>query len=98
MLPLTLAALLSCAEKPPELGDIHPETTPTTPTYDPDGPLTASEVVVVDHVVDAASGTFGVRLALPNPDHSLPAGLKCHVSFGGEAAADTGESDELDPS
>ncbi len=40
-----------------------------------------ARVIVVDHVVDAASGTFGVRLELPNPDLSLPAGLKCTVRF-----------------
>lgn len=39
------------------------------------------QVVVVDRVVDSASGTFGVRLELPNPDHRLPAGLKCKVRF-----------------
>lgn len=38
-------------------------------------------VTVVDRVVDAASGTFGVRLELPNPDHVLSAGLKCRVRF-----------------
>jgi len=39
-------------------------------------------VTVVDRVVDAASGTFGVRLELPNPNYRLPAGLKCKVRFG----------------
>ena len=34
-----------------------------------------------DRVVDAASGTFGVRLELPNPGYRLPAGLKCKVRF-----------------
>jgi multidrug efflux pump subunit AcrA (membrane-fusion protein) len=38
-------------------------------------------VTVVDRVVDAASGTFGVRLELPNPDRALSAGLKCRVRF-----------------
>ncbi len=38
-------------------------------------------VEVVDRVIDAASGTFGVRLELPNPNHRLPAGLKCKVIF-----------------
>ena len=38
-------------------------------------------VSVVDRIVDAASGTFGVRLELPNPDHRLPGGLKCRVRF-----------------
>ncbi len=36
-------------------------------------------VTNVDQVVDAASGTFGVRLNLPNPEHRLPAGLKCRA-------------------
>lgn len=38
-------------------------------------------IKIVDRVIDAASGTFGVRLELPNPDHRLPAGLKCKVIF-----------------
>lgn len=38
-------------------------------------------VTVVDRVVDAASGTFGVRLELPNPSYALAAGLKCRVRF-----------------
>jgi RND family efflux transporter MFP subunit len=40
-----------------------------------------AKVIVVDPVVDAASGTFGVRLELPNADHAIPAGLKCRVRF-----------------
>ena len=40
-------------------------------------------VTVVDQVFDAASGTIGIRLELPNPDHKLPASLKCRVRFGG---------------
>lgn len=40
-----------------------------------------AEVVTVDQVLDAASGTFGVRLALPNPESMLPAGLRCKVEF-----------------
>ena len=38
-------------------------------------------VTVVDKLIDAASGTFGVRLSLPNPDHSLPSGLRCQAQF-----------------
>lgn len=45
-------------------------------------PLTAS-VTVVDPVVDAASGTFGIRLEVPNPGNRIPSGLKCKVRFGG---------------
>jgi RND family efflux transporter MFP subunit len=40
-----------------------------------------ARVVIVDRVVDAASGTFGLRLELPNPRSELPAGLKCMVGF-----------------
>jgi len=40
-----------------------------------------AEVKIVDRVIDAASGTLGVRLELPNPNHRLPAGLKCKVIF-----------------
>ena len=41
----------------------------------------AARVVVVDKVIDAASGTLGVRLQLPNPDNKIPAGIKCSVVF-----------------
>jgi RND family efflux transporter MFP subunit len=40
-----------------------------------------AEVKIVDRVIDAASGTFGVRLELPNPNNRLQAGLKCRVVF-----------------
>lgn len=39
-------------------------------------------VKVVDRVIDAASGTFGVRLELPNPGNKIPAGIRCNVRFG----------------
>jgi RND family efflux transporter MFP subunit len=39
-------------------------------------------VTVVDRVVDSASGTFGVRLELPNPKGDIAAGVKCRVTFG----------------
>lgn len=42
--------------------------------------LTAT-VDVIDKVSDAASGTFGARLSLPNPDLSLPAGVRCRVDI-----------------
>lgn len=38
-------------------------------------------VIVVDRVFDAASGTFGVRLKLPNPGDLLPAGHRCQLVF-----------------
>jgi RND family efflux transporter MFP subunit len=42
--------------------------------------LTAT-VSVVDTVFDTASGTFGVRLELPNADGRVPAGIRCRVDF-----------------
>ena len=41
-----------------------------------------AKVVVVDKLIDAASGTLGVRLQLPNPDNRIPAGIKCSVVLG----------------
>ncbi|WP_240980511.1 efflux RND transporter periplasmic adaptor subunit [Ramlibacter agri] len=40
-----------------------------------------STVSVVDRVIDAASGTFGVRLELPNREGRVPAGMRCRVRF-----------------
>jgi len=39
-------------------------------------------VALVDRVADAASNTYRVRLALPNPGNALPAGLRCRITFG----------------
>ena len=41
-----------------------------------------AKVVVVDKVIDAASGTLGIRLQLPNPGNKIPAGIKCTVALG----------------
>jgi RND family efflux transporter MFP subunit len=54
-------------------GEVRPE--------DPVKGVFPAAVTIVDQVVDAASGTFGVRLELPNPEYRLPAGLKCRVTF-----------------
>ncbi|WP_432470593.1 efflux RND transporter periplasmic adaptor subunit [Amphritea sp. HPY] len=35
----------------------------------------------VDRVADAASGTYGVRLSLANPEYKIAAGLRCRVNF-----------------
>jgi RND family efflux transporter MFP subunit len=40
-----------------------------------------STVSIVDPVLDAASGTFRVRLSLPNPDYALTSGLRCSIEF-----------------
>jgi multidrug efflux pump subunit AcrA (membrane-fusion protein) len=41
----------------------------------------SAKVTVVNPVVDSASGTFGVRLEMPNPNNTIPAGLACTVVF-----------------
>jgi RND family efflux transporter MFP subunit len=56
---------------------IHPEV-PAGASYD-------ATVKVVDRVMDSASGTFVVRLELPNPDYALPAGIRCRARFDGVA-------------
>jgi RND family efflux transporter MFP subunit len=56
---------------------MHAKVTPEKPM----GSVYKARVKIVDRVVDAASGTFGVRLQLPNPKYRLPAGLKCKVTF-----------------
>lgn len=38
-------------------------------------------VRVVDKVVDSASGTFRVRMELPNPKGDIPAGVKCSAAL-----------------
>jgi len=41
-----------------------------------------ARVSQVDRVIDAASGTFRVRLELPNPQLTIPPGQRCQVQFG----------------
>ena len=45
----------------------------------PGAPPTSARVVLVDRLIDAASGTFGVQLELPNPDESIPGGVHCQA-------------------
>jgi RND family efflux transporter MFP subunit len=48
---------------------------------EPIGGSYTAQVEVVDSTIDAASGTFGVRLKLPNPGNRIPAGVKCRARF-----------------
>jgi RND family efflux transporter MFP subunit len=41
----------------------------------------SAKVMAVDRVMDAASGTFGVRLEMLNEGYKLPAGMKCRALF-----------------
>jgi RND family efflux transporter MFP subunit len=63
------------------VGSITKETKATVEPEEPVGGSYPCKVVIVDKVIDAASGTYGVRLALENPKGKLPAGLKCRVQF-----------------
>ncbi len=63
------------------VGDIVPGMSAEIVSSDnPDKRWTA-QVDRVDNVVDVASGTFGVRLELPNPDFTITAGLRCQLNF-----------------
>lgn len=53
--------------------DIKPEA--------PFGGIYKATVRIVDKIMDSASGTFRVRLELPNPKGDVPAGVKCTASF-----------------
>jgi hypothetical protein len=35
---------------------------------------------VIDSLINAASGTFGVFLEVANPDSAIPAGIKCRAT------------------
>jgi len=43
----------------------------------------SATVKVIDRLLDAASGTFGVRLELANRNHRIPAGIRCSARFPG---------------
>jgi hypothetical protein len=45
------------------------------------GDVREARVIMIDPMGDAASGTFRVRLELPNPDLSLLGGVKCKARF-----------------
>ncbi|MBC7728352.1 MAG: efflux RND transporter periplasmic adaptor subunit [Microbacteriaceae bacterium] len=50
----------------------------------PEAPFTGvykATVRIVDRVVDAPSGTFRVRLSLPNPNGEITAGVKCTAAL-----------------
>ena len=64
-------------------------------TVIPEAPIGGSYgsiVRVVDQVIDAKSGTFGVRLDLPNAKRAIPAGIRCQVKFGDAEAAKSPEA------
>jgi multidrug efflux pump subunit AcrA (membrane-fusion protein) len=77
--PLNVEVFLPLSQS----GRVHVGNIAEVRPEDPLGGSYRATVTVVDHVFDAASGTIGVRLEIPNPDYALPAGLKCQIRFGG---------------
>jgi RND family efflux transporter MFP subunit len=64
-------------------GDVHGHVEPGMPARvllhgDVERTIEA-EITIVEQVIDAASGTFGVRVELANTDHAIPAGLECSL-------------------
>lgn len=50
----------------------------------PESPINkkfTGRVIMLDRIIDAASGTFGLFVALPNPALDIPAGIKCRAYF-----------------
>jgi RND family efflux transporter MFP subunit len=72
-------------------GQVHVGTTANVHPDPPIGGSYKATVIVVDRVFDPSSSTYGVRLELPNPDHTLPGGQRCKVAFDMAAMAKPGE-------
>jgi multidrug efflux pump subunit AcrA (membrane-fusion protein) len=75
--PLRVEVILPSAM----FGSIRPEMRAAVVPELREDQVQVASVTIVDRVIDAASGTFGVRLELPNPDHAIPGGLHCQVRF-----------------
>lgn len=75
--PLHVEAVLPVSQygqvKPGQKAVVSPEA--------PIGGRYETTVTLVDKVIDAASGTFGVRLELRNRKQEIPAGVRCRVRF-----------------
>jgi len=75
--PLNVEVVLPVSE----FGRVKPGAKATVFPEKPIGGQYNATVTIVDRVVDAASGTFGVRLKLPNSSGRIPPGIKCSVRF-----------------
>ena len=60
-------------------GEIEPGMQASVATFEGDAQTHSATVTIVDKMIDAASGTFGIRLELPNPDYAIPSGLNCRL-------------------
>lgn len=77
-----------------QLSSVHIGDEVTIYPEDPVGGKYIAKIKIIDRVMDAASGTFGMRLELPNPDYALPAGLRCTI----EIASGETPSSKMPPS
>lgn len=68
-------------------GQVQPDSAVSVVPDLPGARALTARVTMVDKVIDPASNTFRVQLTLPNPDQSLPAGLRCKADFGALPAA-----------
>jgi len=75
--PLRIEVILPAAVFGAVQAGMRAEVTPEIPNAG----IQVASVTVVDRVVDGTSGTFGVRLELPNADYAVPSGLRCQVRF-----------------
>ncbi len=58
-------------------GSLHEGDTMTITPQNPIGGDYTGQVTTIDRNFDSRSGTFGVRVSLPNRNLSLPAGIRC---------------------
>ena len=77
--PLNVEVVVPVAEYGTIRKGMRAEVRPEQPV----GGVYTGEVTIVDRVVNAASGSFGVRVELSNPNLAIPSGLKCRVRFKG---------------
>ncbi|MCB1760586.1 MAG: efflux RND transporter periplasmic adaptor subunit [Gammaproteobacteria bacterium] len=75
--PLYVEAIVPMAE----FGKIRPGMRASVVSEVTQSAALSAEVAAVDGMGDAASGTFGVRLRLPNPDYTIAAGVKCRLTI-----------------
>jgi RND family efflux transporter MFP subunit len=75
--PLNVEVILPASEYPSIKRGMKATVIPEYPVRD----TYTATVKIVDRLIDGASGTFGVRLELPNSDYRILAGLKCKVIF-----------------
>ncbi|MFT5284344.1 MAG: RND family efflux transporter MFP subunit [Planctomycetota bacterium] len=63
------------------LGQLHAGMKAEITILKPRKQTKSAVIKTISPIVDAASGTFSVRLELPNPDFQIAAGLRCSIRF-----------------